>query len=96
MVDSLKKRHGLSNRKIHSTRPGARCYPASDGGARRELWAPAYGNKRQVHGTRKVQRDSLNHREIMAIWYIIKSTPKDMLIQEGGPMGGVSTGGGAF
>ena len=33
----------------------------------RELWATAYGNKRQVHGTRKVQKDSLNHREIMAI-----------------------------
>ncbi len=33
----------------------------------RELWATAYGNKRQVHGPRKVPKDSLNHREIMDI-----------------------------
>ena len=51
----------------------------------REIWATAYGNNREVYGTRKVHRESLNHREILSIWYRIESTPQgDELIKKGG------------
>ena len=53
----------------------------------REIWATAYGYAEQVHGVRRVHKDALSHREIMAVWNRIHSTHPDVLVQEGGPMG---------
>ena len=40
----------------------------------REIWATAYGYAEQVHGFRRVHKDALSHREIMAVWHRIHST----------------------
>ena len=56
----------------------------------REVWATAYGNASQVHGFRSVHKDSLNHREVMAVWHRIHITLTEVLIKEGGPMGALS------
>ena len=37
----------------------------------REIWATAYGYTEQVHGFRRVHKDALSHREIMAVWHRI-------------------------